>query len=81
MKASLTARNVASSYTFDRPASIPEAKILNTFTGIKYVFNDPSRFKIIYEKYGYGSIVNTDDVQQYVCCITGISIQLTFFQT
>ncbi|KAF5368150.1 hypothetical protein D9615_010185 [Tricholomella constricta] len=65
MKASLAAQKLEARYTFDRPAAVPEAKILNTFTGIKHVFNDPSRFNFIYEKYGYGSFMNTDEVVKH----------------
>lgn len=65
MKASLTTQKVDAKYTFDHPVAIPEPKILNTFTGIKHIFNDPNRFKVIYEKFKYGSAVNSDDVPQH----------------
>ncbi|KAF5372318.1 hypothetical protein D9615_009241 [Tricholomella constricta] len=65
MKVSLAAQKLEARYTFDRPVLVPEAKILNTFTGIKHVFSDPSRFNVIYEKYGYGSFVNTDEVVKH----------------
>ncbi|KAG5644792.1 hypothetical protein DXG03_007613 [Asterophora parasitica] len=45
--------------------TLPIPKVLNTFTGIKTVFSDPSRFKVIYEKYGYGSILMFDDIAQH----------------
>ena len=66
MKASLTRRGIAKQYTFDRPSAHPECKILKTFTGIKYVFGDPTRFKVIYEKFGYGSILMFDEIAKYV---------------
>ncbi|KAG5638617.1 hypothetical protein H0H81_011507 [Sphagnurus paluster] len=65
MKTSLTKQKLQARYNFERPVPIPQAKILNTFTGIKYVFSDPSRFKVIYEKYGYGSFMVTDNVAQH----------------
>jgi linoleate 10R-lipoxygenase len=66
MKDSLTRICIAEQYTFDRPSAHPECKILNTFTGIKYVFSDPTRFKVIYEKFGYGSILMFDEITKYV---------------
>ncbi|KAG6822659.1 hypothetical protein H0H92_013026, partial [Tricholoma furcatifolium] len=65
MKTSLTKRGIASKYTFDHPVPLPIPKILNTFTGIKTVWSDPSRFKVVYEKFGYGSLLNSDDPQQH----------------
>ncbi|KAJ6589604.1 heme peroxidase [Mycena capillaripes] len=44
MKESLTTQGLASQYTFHRPESIREPKILHTLTGIKYVFNESGRF-------------------------------------
>ncbi|GLB40814.1 putative heme peroxidase [Lyophyllum shimeji] len=65
MKESLTRQGLAAKYTFDhrRIQAIP--KILNTFKGIKAVWSDPSRFKVIYEKHGYGSILMFDDVAKH----------------
>jgi hypothetical protein len=68
MKGSLTRLGIAEQYTFDRPIAPPECKILNTFTGIKYAFGDPTRFKVIYEKFGYGSILMFDEIAKYVLC-------------
>jgi len=65
MKESLTRQGIAKKYTFDRPTPLRAPKVLNTFTGIKYVFGDPSRFKIIYERVGYGSVLMFDDVQKH----------------
>ncbi|KAJ7278558.1 heme peroxidase [Mycena rebaudengoi] len=66
MKQSLTAQGVAQKYTFDRPVSTPPVKILNTFTGIKKVFNDPARFRTFYHDLegvgsGYGFFLCFDD--------------------
>jgi hypothetical protein len=66
MKGSLAGLGIAEQYTFDRPSAPPECKILNTFTGIKYVFGDPTRFKVIYEKLGSGSILMLDEIAKYV---------------
>ncbi|KAG6917742.1 hypothetical protein DXG01_001280 [Tephrocybe rancida] len=61
MKESLTHQKLDKKYTFDHPKTLPVPKVLNTFAGIKTVFNDPTNFKTIYEKYGYGSILMFDD--------------------
>lgn len=66
MKESLTRQGLAKKYTFDSPVTLRIPKVLNTFTGIKAAFSDPSRFKTIYEKYGYGSILMFDEVEQWV---------------
>ncbi|KAJ6585690.1 heme peroxidase [Mycena capillaripes] len=55
MKQSLTAQGIAANYTFDRPVPTPVVKVLNTFTGIKYVFNDPVRFPTVYDMKGLGN--------------------------
>lgn len=55
MKASLTRQKIADRYTFTRPVTSPVPKVLNTFTGIKTVFNDPTRFKAPYDMSGLGN--------------------------
>ncbi|KAG6865223.1 hypothetical protein C0991_004346 [Blastosporella zonata] len=65
MKTSLTKQGTASKYSFDHPTAVPLPKILNTFTGIKTVWNDPQRFKVAYEKVGYGSALVCDDPKQH----------------
>ncbi|KAF8957351.1 heme peroxidase [Flammula alnicola] len=65
MKESLTRQGLADKYTFDHPTPLRDAIMLNTFTGIKTVFNDPSRFKVIYPKLGYGSVLMFDDNPQH----------------
>ncbi|KAK7036088.1 heme peroxidase [Favolaschia claudopus] len=55
MKESLTKQGIAGDYTFERPVPPPEPKVLNTFTGIKYVFNDPLRFPTVYDMKGLGN--------------------------
>ncbi|KAJ6583033.1 heme peroxidase [Mycena vulgaris] len=55
MKESLTAQGIVARYTFDRPVPTPQPKVLNTFTGIKYVFNDPVRFPTLYDMKGLGN--------------------------
>jgi len=66
MKASLTKQGIAKKYTFDPPVALRVPKVLNTFTGIKTAFSDPSRFKVVYEKYGYGSILMFDEIAKWV---------------
>jgi len=65
MKESLTRQGIAHKYTFTKPVTLAQPQVLNTYTGIKTVFNDPRRFKVLYEKYGYGSILMFDEVQQH----------------
>jgi linoleate 10R-lipoxygenase len=64
MKESLTRQGINKKYSFDKPVATPVPKVLNTFTGIKTAFTDPPRFKVIYEKYGYGSILMFDETTQ-----------------
>lgn len=64
MKSSLEKQGIAEKYTFTKPEILPVPKVLNTFTGIKTAFSDPARFKVLYQKTGYGSPVMFDDVQQ-----------------
>lgn len=68
MKDSLTIQGLAARYKYDRPAAAPIPKVLNTFTGIKYVFNDPQRFHTIYELqglgFGYGFMLSFDDAER-----------------
>lgn len=54
MQDSLTKQGIASNYTFTRPVTAPIPKVLNTFTGIKYVFNDPTKFHTVYDMKGLG---------------------------
>lgn len=65
MQDSLTRQGLAAKYTFIYPKIQPVPKILNTFMGIKAVWSDPSRFKVIYEKHGYGSMLMFDDVAKH----------------
>jgi linoleate 10R-lipoxygenase len=44
MKESLTKRGIADQYTYTRPVTTRIPKVLNTFTRIKYVFDDSTRF-------------------------------------
>ncbi|KAJ3760774.1 heme peroxidase [Lentinula raphanica] len=55
MKDSLTRQKIADRYTFTRPVPAKIPKVLNTFTGIKTVFNDPARFHTAYEMSGLGN--------------------------
>lgn len=62
MQKSLTTQGLTSKYTFNRPVPFSVPKILNTFTAIKTVFSDPARFKVVYQKHGYGSIMTFDEI-------------------
>lgn len=55
MHDSLTRLGLVDQYTFNRPIPAPIPKVLSTFTGIKYVFNDPSRFPTVYDMKGLGN--------------------------
>ncbi|KAJ3865441.1 heme peroxidase [Lentinula novae-zelandiae] len=55
MQDSLTRQKIAQNYTFTRPVAAPIPKVLNTFTGIKYAFNDPSKFHTAYQMSGLGN--------------------------
>ncbi|KDR73404.1 hypothetical protein GALMADRAFT_142500 [Galerina marginata CBS 339.88] len=65
MQTSLTRQGLQAKYDFDAPKTIPVPIVLNTLTGIKTVFSDSSRFKVIYEKFGYGSILMFDNPTQH----------------
>jgi len=69
MKDSLTKQGLAERYTYDRPVATPIPKVLNTFTGIKYVFNDHHRFRTMYELNGlgsgYGFMLSFDDAERH----------------
>ncbi|KAJ6500909.1 heme peroxidase [Mycena sanguinolenta] len=55
MKDSLTKQGIDVNYTFERPVPTPQPKVLNTFTGINYVFDDPLRFPTVYDMKGLGN--------------------------
>ncbi|KAK1217118.1 hypothetical protein PQX77_020235 [Marasmius sp. AFHP31] len=65
MKDSLTRLGVAAQYSFDRPQPAPQVKVLNTFKGIKHVFDQPAQFSVIYDLKGsqtdYGNMLGFDD--------------------
>lgn len=63
MEDSLTRQKIDKKYTFERPKALPVPKEIKTFTGIKAVFNDSSRFKVIYEIPGYGSPLVFDEAK------------------
>ncbi|KAG6847554.1 hypothetical protein H0H93_007410, partial [Arthromyces matolae] len=65
MRDSLTRQNLQPKYSFEHPKIQPIVKVVKTFTGIKKVFGDPSLFKTVYEKKGYGSILMFDDIAKY----------------
>ncbi|KAL0959661.1 hypothetical protein HGRIS_011363 [Hohenbuehelia grisea] len=65
MKQSLERQGLTNRYVFDRPVGQPVPVVLKTLTAIKYAWNDPAKFKVIYEKTGYGSMLFFDDPAQH----------------
>ncbi|KAJ7079447.1 heme peroxidase [Mycena belliarum] len=69
MKKSLTTQGIAAQYTFQRPVPVPQVKVLHTFTGIKYVFDNPERFHNVYDMKGlgggYGFFLSFDDRKRH----------------
>ncbi|TFK63858.1 heme peroxidase [Pluteus cervinus] len=55
MKESLTRQGTVARYTFNRPVTAVVPKVLNTFTAIKTVFNDPAKFHTVYEMQALGN--------------------------
>ena len=49
MKDNLTKQGIADRYMFDQPTAAPIPKILEEFTPIKHVINDPVVFPPMYE--------------------------------
>ena len=66
MKESLTRQGLTKKYTFDPPVTTRVQKVLQTFDGIQTVLSDPAKFKVIYEKFGYGSMLMFDEIAKYV---------------
>ncbi|KAI5117531.1 hypothetical protein M0805_004764 [Coniferiporia weirii] len=66
-KQNLTKLGIADKYDFSRPKATPVPKVLNTLTGIRYVFNDFKRFRQTYEAdmkmltEGYGFMLTFDE--------------------
>lgn len=44
----LTKLGTVQNYSFDRPKPQPIPKIVDTLTGIRYVFGDPTKYKVTY---------------------------------
>ncbi|KAH8099451.1 heme peroxidase [Cristinia sonorae] len=44
----LTKLGIVEKYSFDRPKALPIPKVVDTVAGIKYVFNDSTKFKTTY---------------------------------
>ena len=80
MKASLTRQGVANKYTFTRPVPVSVPKILNTFTGIKTVFSDPTHFKVPYgikdPATSGGSILDCDEKTRHDADLALVSVFL-----
>ncbi|GJJ14559.1 hypothetical protein Clacol_008824 [Clathrus columnatus] len=47
-KGNLTKLGIVDKYTFNRPVPQPIPKIVDTISGIRYVFNDNNKFKVTY---------------------------------
>lgn len=62
MKKSLTRQELQRKYTFDLPQTLSTPKVLNTLAGIQSFFEDPTKFKAIYNKFGYGPIFKFDEI-------------------
>lgn len=78
MRASLTKQGIADKYTFTRPLPVSVPKILNTFTGIKTVLSDPTRFKVPYgikdPATSGGSILDCDEKTRHDADLALVSI-------
>ena len=67
----LTNLGIADKYDYSRPKATPVPKVLNTLTGIRYVFDDFQRFHQIYTAdmemltNGYGFLLNFDDKKKH----------------
>ncbi|KAJ7208882.1 heme peroxidase [Mycena pura] len=55
MQTSLKKQGIAADYIFDRPVATRVPKVINTYTAIKHVCNDPARFPTIYDMSGLGN--------------------------
>ena len=70
-KKNLEKLRIADKYKFDRPKPTPIPKVLNTLTGIRYVFNDFNKFKQTYTQdmealtQGYGFMLTFDDEKKH----------------
>ncbi|THV00228.1 heme peroxidase [Dendrothele bispora CBS 962.96] len=69
IKPSLEKQGLVGDYNFDRPVPAKIPKVLNTFTGIKYAFSDPSKFHVLYDLSGlgngYGNVLGFDDPKKH----------------
>ena len=83
MKASLTKQGLADKYTFTRPVPVSVPKILNTFTGIKTVLSDPTRFKVPYgikdPATSGGSILDCDEKTRHDADLALVGIFICVF--
>ncbi|KAL5536114.1 hypothetical protein ACEPAF_4219 [Sanghuangporus sanghuang] len=70
-KQNLKKLGIADKYKYNRPVATPAPKVLNTLTGIRYVFNDFKKFKQIYTAdmemltEGYGFMLTFDDEKKH----------------
>ncbi|EPS97159.1 hypothetical protein FOMPIDRAFT_95975 [Fomitopsis schrenkii] len=67
----LTKLGLADKYAYERPVTQPVPKVLNTLTGIRHVFADPSKFVQIYTQdmkaltRGYGFMLVFDEREKH----------------
>lgn len=67
----LTKLGIVDKYDFARPVAQPIPKVLNTLTGIRYVFNDSTKFNQTYKADmelltdGYGFMLTFDDYKRH----------------
>ncbi|KAH9481020.1 Psi-producing oxygenase A [Psilocybe cubensis] len=62
MNKSLTRQELQQKYTFDRPQVLSCTKVLSTLTGIRNFFEEPTKFKAIYNDFGYGPISKFQEI-------------------
>ncbi|KAL0577572.1 hypothetical protein V5O48_004403 [Marasmius crinis-equi] len=69
MKESLTRLGLAAHYTFERPKPAVKVKVLNTFKGIRYVFDNQTQFPVVYDLKGlgngYGNMLGFDEASKH----------------
>lgn len=52
-KQNLTKLGIVDQYNFERPQAKPIPKVVDTLAGIKHIFNDPTRYKVVYGEHLY----------------------------
>ncbi|THV00227.1 heme peroxidase [Dendrothele bispora CBS 962.96] len=69
IKPSIQKQGLVDNYDFNRPVAARPMKVLNTLTGIKYAFNDPSKFHVMFDLSGlgngYGNVLGFDERKKH----------------